>query len=121
LTFRLADRVRDVWTGTGTGSVTVAGTPPQNHITFDDIDGMVNDDTCPYWIANKDVITEWEIGVFTRTGTHTYSRTPVASSNDNSLVAFTAGTKEVTLDVPSSKLVLIDADKSHDCRWRHIS
>lgn len=49
--------------------------------------------------------TEWEVGLGTRTGATTFTRTTVlASSNAGAAVTFAAGTKEVWMDIPARLL-----------------
>lgn len=91
--FTLADRVRDVTTSTGTGAVTLAGTPPTGFRSF--ASALSTADTMIYCVAHQSA-DEWEVGIGTLSATTTLARTSVlSSSNAGALVSFTAGTKDV--------------------------
>lgn len=97
-----ADRVKDSTTTTGTGSVTLAASPPSGYQAFSTV--MAVNDTCYYCIASQGG-TEWEVGYGTLTASTTLSRdTVLASSNAGALVTFSAGTKDVFIDVPAARL-----------------
>ena len=88
-----ADRVQEVTTTTGTGSVTLAGTPPTGYRTFATAFGSSSTYT-QYCIAGA--TGEWEVGEGTFNGTTTLTRELVrSSSNSGSLVNFSAGNKDV--------------------------
>lgn len=97
----LADRVRDSSTTTGTGALTLAGTPPTGYRTFGSV--MADADTC--WYAIVDTAGNWEVGLgtYTATGTLLNRTTVLSSSNANALVSFPAGTKDVFLTQPAAK------------------
>lgn len=87
-----ADRVQDVTTTTGTGSITLAGTPPTGYRTFATAFGSASC-TVQYCIAGG---SEWEVGEGTFNGTTTLTRELVrSSSNSGNLVNFSAGNKDV--------------------------
>lgn len=93
-----ADRVKETTTTTGTGTLTLAGAVTG----FQTFAVVGNGNQCYYGITNASG-SEWEVGIgtYTSSGT-TLSRTTVlASSNSNSLVNFSAGSKEVFLDAPA--------------------
>jgi hypothetical protein len=96
----IADRVKDTSTTTGTGSLTLSGTPPTGFQAFSV--AMAVGDTCYYCISGG---AEWEVGVGTLSGTTTLTRdTVLASSNSNALVSLSAGTKDVFLTMPAAEL-----------------
>lgn len=95
----VADRVKDTTTTTGTGSLTLAGSPPSGFRAFDDV--MDTADTTFYCVQHQSA-NEWEIGVGTFTATVTLARTTViASSNAGAAVTFSAGTKDVFITSPA--------------------
>jgi len=98
----LADRVRDSTTTTGTGTVTLSGTAPTGYQNFSVIG---NANTTFYTIQGS--TTEWEVGIgtYTSSGTTLSRDTVLSSSNSGSAVNFSAGTKSVFCDLPSSKVV----------------
>lgn len=105
----IADRVRDTSTTTGTGTLTLANSPPTGYQSFGT--GVGNANTTYYTIVMG---SSWEVGLgtYTSSGT-TLSRTTVlASSNSGSLVNFGAGTKDVFGDYPAGKAVYLQSDSS---------
>ena len=101
----LADRVQDLTTTTGTGTITLANTPPAGYQSFAAIG---NGNTTYYVITGG---SEWEVGIGTYISASTaLSRdTVLSSSNSGSLVNFSAGTKIVFVTYPSEKSVNKDA------------
>ena len=102
-----ADRVRDTTTTTGTGALTVSGTAPTGYRTFSAV--CSTGDTFFYGIALQNG-SEWEVGLGTYSSANTITRTTVlASSNSNTAVTFSAGTKDVWINLAASKTVQVDA------------
>jgi hypothetical protein len=102
------DRVKETSTTTGTGTLDLSGAV-SGFQTF--VAGVGNSNTTYYAIVNRDE-DEWETGVGTVTDatTDTLARTTViASSNSDSAVNFSAGTKDVFTTLPASKAVYEDA------------
>jgi hypothetical protein len=102
----LADRVQDTTTTTGTGTVTLSGTPPTGYQAFSIIG---NGNTTYYTIAGG---AEWEVGIGTYSSTGpTLSRDTVLSSSagGTTKVTFSAGTKNVFVTYPSEKSINLDA------------
>jgi hypothetical protein len=100
------DRVRDTTTTTGTGAVTVSGTPPTGYRTYSAV--LSTNDTFQYFIAHR-TADEWETGVATYSAANEITRTTVIeSTNANAAVSFSAGTKDVVLGPLASKVVLTD-------------
>ena len=94
---KVADRVSETTTITGTGDVTLGGTSP-NYRTF--ASAFSDADELYYGIVGA---AGWELGIGTyHTGTNTITRTSVLkSSNANALVNFAAGTKTIYSTVPA--------------------
>ena len=104
----LDDRVKETSTTTGTGTLNLSGAV-SGFQTF--VAGVGDGNTTYYAIVNRDE-SEWETGVGTVTdaSTDTLARTTViASSNSDSAVDFSAGTKDVFTTLPASKAVYEDA------------
>lgn len=101
----LADRVQDLTTTTGTGTLTLANTPPAGYQSFAVIG---NSNTTYYAISGG---TEWEVGIgtFIAAGPSLTRDVVLSSSNSGSLVDFSAGTKIVFVTYPSEKSVNKDA------------
>lgn len=83
-----ADRVEGVVTAAGTGAVTLDATPPVGRQGLSAIGA--NATTFTYSLEQG---ANWEIGTGTITGTNTFTRVPVKSSNGGAVVSFTAGAK----------------------------
>jgi hypothetical protein len=103
MSLRNWDRVRDTSTTTGTGNTTVSGAAPATYITFSQIPSINVNDTFFYGMASQ-TLNEYETGLGTWLGSNVFARTSVfTSSNANSLVNFSAGTKDVWCGPPSSQ------------------
>ena len=100
------DRVKETTTTTGTGAVSLGGAVT-GFETF--AAGIGNSNTVYYCIAHQDQ-AEFEVGLGTLDGDSSdLTRTTViSSSNSDSAVDFSAGTKDVFCTIPASKLVFED-------------
>jgi hypothetical protein len=104
----LNDRVKETTTTTGTGTVNLGGAQT-NFETF--VAGIGNSNTTYYAIVHRSS-AEFEIGLGTiaDASPDTLARTTViSSSNSDSAVDFSAGTKDVFCTLPASKAVFEDA------------
>ena len=102
------DRVKETSTTTGTGTLNLAGAQT-GFDTF--VAGVGNSNTTYYAIYNQGT-SEWEVGIGTVTDAtpDKLSRdTVISSSNSDSAVTFSAGTKDVFCTLPASKAVYLDA------------
>jgi len=102
------DRVKETSTTTGTGTLDLAGAAT-GFETF--VAGIATGNTTYNAIFNQGT-SEWEVGLGTVTDAtpDTLARTTViTSSNSDSAVTFTAGTKDVFCTLPASKAVYLDA------------
>ena len=101
------DRVRETSTTSGTGTLNLAGAVT-GFRTF--VDGIGNSNTTYYCIFNQGT-TEFEVGLGTLDGSsaNLTRTTVISSSNSDSAVSFTAGTKDVFCTLPASKSVFLDA------------
>ena len=103
----LNDRVKETTTTTGTGTINLAGAET-GFETF--VAGIGNSNTCYYCISHQ-TANEFEVGIGTVTDASpdTLSRTTIiSSSNSDSAVNFSAGTKDVFCTLPASKTVFFD-------------
>lgn len=100
----LDDRVQETTTTTGTGTVTLLGAVPG----YQSFSVIGNANTTYYTIAGQ-TTSEWEVGLgtYTSSGTTLARTTVLESSNSNSLVNFSAGTKNVFVTYPASQAVLL--------------
>jgi hypothetical protein len=100
----LNDRVKETTTTTGTGTINLGGAQT-NFETF--VTGVGNSNTTYYAIVHRSN-AEFEIGLGTITDASpdTLARTTIiSSSNSDSAVNFSAGTKDVFCTLPASKAV----------------
>lgn len=102
----LADRVKDTTTTTGTGSVTLSGSPPAGFQSFGTAIG--NGNTTYYTISGGSQF-EVGIGTYNSAGPVLNRDTVLSSSNGGSLVNFSAGDKDVFVTYPAEKSVNEDA------------
>jgi len=99
------DRVKDTFTTTGTGTLTVANSAPTGYLPT----STVGNANSSYFVAYDAAQANWEVwlGTYTTSGT-TLSRTTIlASSNAGSAVSWAAGSK--TLELVSPALLFTNA------------
>lgn len=103
----LADRVRELTATTGTGSVTLIGSPDG----FETFAASIGDGNTTYYTIAEKTGDNWEVGVGTyRSAGNLLERTTVLSSSDGgNKVAFAAGDKDVFVTLPAEKVVSTDA------------
>src|SRR4051812_38844845 len=100
---RLADRVRETTSTTGTGNITLSGAVTAFE-TFS-ANFVVNGPSFNYCIQGQGT-SEWEIGRGYLSGSTTLVRDLVyGSSNSDTLVSFSAGTKDVFCSVSARDVV----------------
>jgi len=104
------DRVKETTTTTGTGTVSLGGAVT-GFETF--AAGIGNSNTVYYCIAHQDQ-AEFEVGLGTLDGDSSdLARTTViSSSNSDSAVNFSSGTKDVFCTLPASKLIFEDGSNN---------
>lgn len=99
----LQDRVRELSTSTGTGTVTLSGA----YVEYRTFASCVPNGSIVYYCINNTAagLTEWEVGYGTYSS-NTLTRTAVLSStNADALVNFSAGDKEVFITQPAEQAV----------------
>ena len=105
MALRIADRVKETTTTTGTGAITLAGA-----MTGFQAFSSVCSDQDTVWYAlqavdgNGAATGDWEVGLgtYTASGTTLTRTTVYASSNSGSAVNLAAGTKQVWIDHPAT-------------------
>jgi hypothetical protein len=104
------DRVKVTSTTTGTGAMAL-GAAVTGFETF--AQGIGNSNTTYYCIFNQGT-TEFEVGLGTLDGSsaNLTRTTVISSSNSDSAVNFTSGTKDVFCTLPASKAVFEDASNN---------
>jgi hypothetical protein len=101
------NRVRETTSTTGTGAVTLGGAVAG----FQTFGAGIGNSNTTYYAISINSESEWEVGLGTLNGdSSTLTRTTVLeSSNSDSAVDFSAGSKEVFCTLPSEKAVYLDA------------
>ena len=102
MAFALNDRVKETSTTTGTGTFNLAGA----ETGFESFVSGVGNGNSTYYAISNDGTAEFEVGIGTVTDAtpDTLSRTTIiSSSNSDSLVDFSAGTKTVFCTLPASR------------------
>lgn len=103
MTRNFSDRVKETSSTTGTGDVTLLGAVSA-YEAFSANYAVDADDQFYYTIAGS-TGTEWEVGIGHLSASATLVRdTVLSSSNSDSLVSFSAGTKNVINTIPASFL-----------------
>ena len=100
------NRVRETTSTTGTGAVTLGGAVGG----FQSFAAGIGNDNTTYYAISINSESEWEVGLGTlNSDSSTLTRTTVLeSSNSDSAVDFSAGSKEVFCTLPSEKAVYLD-------------
>ena len=108
-----ANLIHETSTTTGTGNLTVAAV--NGKVRFSDSTygfGTGGSDVFWYFISNQSA-AEWEIGTGHMSGANTLVRdTILFSSNSNNAVNFSAGTKDVTNDIPAANQISTEGGKT---------
>ena len=100
------NRVRELTSTTGTGAVTLGGAVGG----FQTFAAGIGNSNTTYYAISINSESEWEVGLGTLNGdSSTLTRTTVLeSSNSDSAVDFSAGSKEVFCTLPSEKAIYLD-------------
>ena len=105
------DRVKETTTTTGTGTINLGGA----QTNFETFVGAIGDDNTTYYAIVHRSSAEFEVGLGTinDASPDTLARTTViSSSNSDSAVNFSVGTKDVFCTLPASKAVFEDASSN---------
>ncbi len=103
----LNDRVKETTTTTGTGTLTLGGAVTG----FETFAAGVGNSNTTYYAVTLPGTSEFEVGLGTlNSDSSTLARTTIiSSSNSDSAVNFSAGTKTIFCTIPASKSVFLDA------------
>jgi hypothetical protein len=104
------DRVQEISTTVGTGTLTLGGAV----LGFQSF-AAIGDGNTTYYAINDPITGDWEagIGIYTSSGTTLSRDTVLSSSNGGSLVSFVAGSKNVFCTYPSERAVYLDSAGSY--------
>ena len=100
----LKDRVKETTTTTGTGTYTLAGA-----VTGFEAFSSVGDGNTTYYSCTDGTDFEVGIGTYTASGTTLARTTILQSSNSDSAVSWSSGTKTIFCAQPAEKAVFVDA------------
>tara|TARA_R100001460_G_scaffold30698_5_gene60557 strand:+ start:3772 stop:5559 length:1788 start_codon:yes stop_codon:yes gene_type:complete len=101
----LADRVKETTTTTGTGTYTLAGA-----VTGFESFGSIGNSNTTYYCCTDGTDFEVGVGTYTSSGTTLARTTILQSSNSDSAVNWSAGTRSIFCTQPAEKAVFLDAD-----------
>ena len=107
MAFAINDRVKETSTTTGTGTLNLGGAATN----FETFVAGIGDGNVTYYAIVHATEEEWEVGIGTVTdaSTDTLSRTTIlSSSNSDSAVSFSAGSKTVFCTMPATKIAYAD-------------
>jgi len=102
----IKDRVKETSTTTGTGTYTLAGAVTG----FETFTANLSNSDTTYYACTDNTNFEVGIGTFTSSGTTLARTTILASSNSNSAVNWSSGTRTIFCTYPADKAVYRDAD-----------
>jgi hypothetical protein len=100
----LKDRVKETSTTTGTGTYTLAGA-----VTGFETFGQVGNGNTTYYTCTDGTDFETGIGTYTSSGTTLARTTILQSSNSDSAVSWSSGTKTLFVTLPAEKMSFKDA------------
>ena len=100
----LKDRVKETTTTTGTGTYTLAGA-----VTGFEAFSSVGDGNTTYYACTDGTDFEVGVGTYTSSGTTLARTTILQSSNSDSAVSWSSGTKTIFCSQPAEKAVFLDA------------
>ena len=103
----LKDRVKETTTTTGTGTYTLAGA-----LTGFEAFSQIGNGNTTYYSCTDGTDFEIGIGTYTASGTLLARTTILQSSNSDSAVNWTSGTRTIFCTLPAEKAVFLDASNA---------
>ena len=100
----LKDRIKETTSTTGTGTYTLAGA-----VTGFEAFSEIGDGNTTYYCCSDGTDFEVGVGTYTASGTTLARTTILQSSNSDSAVNWTAGTRNIFCTQPAEKAVFLDA------------
>ena len=101
----VSDRIKETTTTTGTGTYTLAGAVTG----FETFTANLSNSDTTYYCCTDNSDFEVGLGTFTSSGTTLARTTILASSNSNSAVDWSSGTRTIFCTLPAAKAVILDA------------
>lgn len=108
MAFVVSDRVRETSAATGTGPFAVSGA----FTGFTTFSAAIGEGNSTYYTITNDSLGEWEVGLGTFSSGAVSRDLVLTSSNNNLLVNFGAGSKEVFCTLPAERAVYNNPDGS---------
>ena len=104
MAFTISDRIKETTTTTGTGTYTLAGAVTG----FETFTANLSNGDTTYYCCTDNSDFEVGLGTFTSSGTTLARTTILSSSNSNSAVNWTSGTRTIFCTLPAAKAVIED-------------
>ena len=104
----LKDRVKETSTSTGTGTINLAGAEQG----FQGFVAAIGNSNTTYYACTDGTDFEIGIGTYTASGTLLARTTILQSSNSDSAVNWTSGTRTIFCTLPAEKAVFLDASNA---------
>ena len=104
MAFTISDRIKETTTTTGTGTYTLAGAVTG----FETFTANLSNGDTTYYCCTDNSDFEVGLGTFTSSGTTLARTTILSSSNSNSAVNWTSGTRTIFCTLPAAKAVVED-------------
>jgi len=101
----ISDRVKETTTTTGTGTYTLGGAVAG----FETFTANLSNADTTYYCCTDGTNFEVGLGTFTSSGTTLARTTVISSSNSNSAVSWSAGTRTLFCTLPATKTIVLDA------------
>ena len=105
----LKDRVKETTTTTGTGTYTLAGA-----VTGFEAFSSIGNSNTTYYVCTDGTDFEVGIGTYTSSGTTLARTTILESSNSDSAVSWSSGSKTIFCSQPAEKAVFLNASNNLD-------
>ena len=104
MAFTISDRIKETTTTTGTGTYTLAGAVTG----FETFTANLSNGDTTYYCCTDNSDFEVGLGTFASSGTTLARTTILSSSNSNSAVNWTSGTRTIFCTLPAAKAVIED-------------
>jgi hypothetical protein len=108
MAFVVSDRVRETSASVGTGAIVVTGA----YTGYTTFAAAIGNGNSTYYTITNDSLGQWEVGVGTYNAGSLVRDLVLTSSNNNLIVNFGVGTKDVFCTLPAERAVYNNPDGS---------
>jgi hypothetical protein len=108
MAFVVSDRVRETSASVGTGAIAVTGA----YTGYTTFAAAIGNGNSTYYTITNDSLGQWEVGVGTYNAGSLVRDLVLTSSNNNLIVNFGVGTKDVFCTLPAERAVYNNPDGS---------